>query len=154
MLLLSFKTVISLSQIKKARLLQSLEQQPDVLPCSHKMEESSSAVAADPFDDEYAAFQSALAADLACDDSNVKTNLSVSDSKNKPSNSNDHFESGGYEDDHEANRYLYSLIGTKCRAPFSHDWGGLHYGNAMIISVDSGVMFRIKRTCLVMFINK
>ncbi len=61
---MSFKT---LSQIKKARLLQSLEQQPDVLPDSHRIEGSSSAAAADPFDDEYAAFQSALAADLACD---------------------------------------------------------------------------------------
>ena len=28
------------------------------------------------------------------------------------------------------------ISGTKCRAPFSHDWGGLQYYNAMILSVD------------------
>lgn len=42
----------------------------------------------------------------------------------------------GSEDELEASAYLSQLVGTKCRAPFTHDYGGLHYGNAMIWSVD------------------
>lgn len=30
---------------------------------------------------------------------------------------------------------LSNLIGMKCRAPFSHEWGGLDYHNALITSV-------------------
>lgn len=28
------------------------------------------------------------------------------------------------------------IIGTKCRAPYTHDWGSMGYHNALIVGID------------------
>ncbi|KAH9488480.1 hypothetical protein Btru_062315 [Bulinus truncatus] len=119
----------NLLQLKKARLLKALDEQT--------VSETSTV------DDEYAAFQSSVASGLTSSgakdqsSSSHETPSTVIDDDNEKQNSSD---GDDYSEEEESNgddsSLFSSLIGTKCRAPFSHEWGGYHYGNAMIWSVD------------------
>ncbi|XP_012945956.1 zinc finger CCCH-type with G patch domain-containing protein [Aplysia californica] len=130
----------SLLELKKAKLLQSVGV-PESGGGAAQGAEST-------IDDEYAAFQAALADDVQSPgpSSRQQQVLSASTSKEKHQDFGDNNDDDNdyYDDEREEEReigpadvYLSSLIGTKCRAPFSHDWGGLHYGNAMILSADA-----------------
>ncbi|KAI8771006.1 zinc finger CCCH-type with G patch domain-containing protein [Biomphalaria glabrata] len=125
----------NLLQLKKARLLKALDEQ------SVPVGSTSTSL-----DDEFAAFQSSLADELSPANSNIdssSTNQSTSHCAgassliNKDPDSFDSSDSDDSEDDAaDGSSYFSDLIGTKCRAPFHHEYGGHHYGNAMIWSAD------------------
>lgn len=90
----------------------------------------------DNFDDEYAAFQAAINAETEPTTSTVK----YSPIQNTASTAH---ESSSHKQDIQgtSNNLIYSeelkdLIGTRCRAPFVHEWGSTSYYNAVISGID------------------
>lgn len=96
--------------------------------------------------------QAALSVDLQT----PVNHISLPSSSNCASRNYNNNDSGEDDDSNEGQQSSadYSqLIGTKCRAPFSHDYGGLHYGNAMIWSVDPPAESDDKATYKVMSLH-
>ncbi|BFZ20383.1 hypothetical protein BsWGS_23422 [Bradybaena similaris] len=124
-----------LLELKKARLLKSLagpdgdDDDGDDQPGASDDQQTTSG------DDEYAVFQAALSVDLKTPASRISL-PSSSNCASRNDNNNDSSEDDDSNEGQQASAEYSQLIGTKCRAPFSHDYGGLHYGNAMIWSVD------------------
>ncbi|GFO15781.1 Zinc finger ccch-type with g patch domain-containing protein [Plakobranchus ocellatus] len=153
----------NLLQLKKARLLKSLEES------SADMERKTDSVDSESQDNEYAAFQASVSELSSPDTQNsqnppphpsTSSKLTYSESQTSLSkcreNNRDNSDrvdledsnaadvdsssssSAGEEedDDDDMSESLSHLIGTKCQAPIRNEWGGNHYGNAMIWSVD------------------
>ncbi|KAK3728695.1 hypothetical protein RRG08_041879 [Elysia crispata] len=147
----------NLLQLKKARLLKSLDEASEG-ETHNQIEKSNDA-------DEYSAFQASISELSWPQETHPSHQISsspslssktVSSLRETPENREDKGYSnkatGGKEedkesrsssddsDDEEDNGFdtsLSHLIGTKCQAPIKNDWGGHHYGNAMIWSIDT-----------------
>ncbi|GFS03776.1 zinc finger CCCH-type with G patch domain-containing protein [Elysia marginata] len=146
----------NLLQLKKARLLKSLEESAEQIQDGPRLPSEKKNDLSVAQDDEYAAFQASISEVSSPQDTYSNHQLSPSPSLSKPSlqttpglnkNNNqyvDHDDNGDsstsdddddVDDDFDTS--LSHLIGTKCQAPIKNDWGGHHYGNAMIWSIDA-----------------
>ncbi|CAG5135884.1 unnamed protein product, partial [Candidula unifasciata] len=135
-----------LLELKKARLLKSLGD-PDFDQPDTSTDQQTSNV-----DDEYAVFQAALSEELKV----APSHSALPSSSNNVSRNDSNYDSSGDEDSREelqASPDYSQLIGTKCRAPFSHEYGGFHYGNAMIWSIDPLAESSDEYKVRVVFIN-
>ncbi|RUS91734.1 hypothetical protein EGW08_000560 [Elysia chlorotica] len=148
----------NLLQLKKARLLKSLEEASAEETQNDTEEGKDSSVTQD---DEYAAFQASLSEFSSPQEthpsqqSSEAPSLSSATIAPRPSidtpdkrgysykaagDEEEDDESGSSDSDEEDNGFdtsLSHLIGTKCQAPIKNDWGGHHHGNAMIWSIDT-----------------
>lgn len=91
-----------------------------------------------PIDDEYAAFQAMLGDDifntgkenqqsqLETKEENLQTSSSYSNGDQQSTSAGINFLNDVYKD----------IIGTKCQAPYTPDWGTMHYGNALISAIE------------------
>ncbi|CAL1527389.1 unnamed protein product [Lymnaea stagnalis] len=138
----------NLLQLKKARLLKSLEDHPTSWTSGADPQASGS----DTIEDEYAAFQASLSSHTVATpkeelsqssgDQNTKIKSEPQSSSNLADSPDDSDDDSNSDDESSSDdetldaSYFSHLVGTKCRAPFFHDWGGHHYGNAMIWSVE------------------
>lgn len=104
----------SLLSLKKSNLLKSLEQ--NTCGTGETTQQSSN-----DLDSEYAAFQAMLSDDVTKPDENPSST---------GSDSPEHGTVPQQTDDE-----LKQMIGMRCRAAFSHDWGGLSYHNAIISGI-------------------
>lgn len=136
----------NLLQLKKARLLKSLEDAAEDVP---QTENDKPLVQ----DNEYAVFQASIS-ELSSPQNISSYHQSTSSppllSKSLPQavnkvNKNVNQDIVGFNEDSSSsssddyddfNQSLSHLIGTKCQAPIKNDWGGHHHGNAMIWSLD------------------
>ena len=57
--------------------------------------------------------------------------------KSYDEDSSDTSNNGDEEEEDNFDVSMSHLIGTKCQAPIKNDWGGHHYGNAMIWSIEA-----------------
>ncbi|XP_071097176.1 zinc finger CCCH-type with G patch domain-containing protein-like [Haliotis cracherodii] len=124
----------SLLSLKKSKLLASLETSATTATAT------SASSAADTIDDEYSAFQAALGGDVF-DGPPGGTSRGSPPATGSQSELQDE-ESDQSDGEKEANvsvaESFSELVGMKCRAPFSHDWGGLSYHNALVFQVEPG----------------
>ncbi|XP_067662234.1 zinc finger CCCH-type with G patch domain-containing protein-like isoform X1 [Haliotis asinina] len=128
----------SLLSLKKSKLLASLESSATTPPAPPA---SSATSAATTIDDEYSAFQAALGGDVF--DAPPVGTSSVSPPPTGNQSELQLKESGQSDDEEEADASVAEsfseLVGMKCRAPFSHDWGGLAYHNALVFQVEPSI---------------
>ncbi|XP_059177745.1 zinc finger CCCH-type with G patch domain-containing protein-like [Physella acuta] len=118
----------NLLQIKKARLLKELEDAEELNPTDAE------STSKEPELDEYSAFQAALSGQPETSGNSKSVYSKNSKTNNEEEESSE--DSSDVSSDELDSSYFSELIGTKCRAPFYHEWGGHHYGNAMIWSVN------------------
>ncbi|XP_060592814.1 zinc finger CCCH-type with G patch domain-containing protein-like [Ruditapes philippinarum] len=164
----------SLLSLKKSKLLKQLDtshdgEETDREHISHDDQGQGCGSGANSMDAEYAAFQAMLGND-SCDNnkdssklsdkgSNSSVNISKGDKSIDPSGS-DNLDKGVIPDNSDTNTCpvqalsdMYNdIIGTKCRAPYTHDWGAKIFGNALIAGVVNDSELEIPKV-KVMFCN-
>ncbi|KAL5012745.1 hypothetical protein ScPMuIL_011296 [Solemya velum] len=127
-----------LLSLKKSNLLKSIETVTETpTPTSASVH----------IDDEYAAFQAAL----ADEDPQTPQNTSYNRAEGVGSRSHSS-ESPPRPENHTAMTDIFKdIIGTKCRTSYTHEWGAMTSHNAMVVEVDqlSGDLSKVK----VMFCN-
>lgn len=75
--------------------------------------------------------------------------LSGDVTSNSVNNIKDEDDTSDYNDvqDNKSSPNFNELIGMKCRVPFSHDWGGMSYHNAIISGIDVSDSVDIPMVC-------
>lgn len=133
-------TESSLLSFKKSQLLGFVEEQASNSEVSTPGRSTPGAApTTDDLDSEFLAFQAALAEDNTTQ-SSVSQNSEVI--SQRAYNDSSDGETGiildiANDDSSHSNTDLDQIAGTKCQAPFAHDWGPTHYHNAMILGVES-----------------